>query len=91
MESIAVMEWLRTAVESAGGPSKVGRAAGLSDEHICNLMAGRRPLTPRVAALLREVLTGVPSAQWVEATMGVAFTQKEPRRTRRQVKTAVAS
>lgn len=74
------MEWLRIAIAGAGGVVAVGRAAGVSDEHLCNLLSGHRRLTPKVAAKLAPVLQAVSNEQWIEATMGLPFRPKDKRR-----------
>ena len=78
------MDWLKTAIEDAGGVPAVAEAAGVSEEHLYNILARRKRITPRVAAKLAPVLSGVARACWVTATMGETFAQKESPKRRRQ-------
>jgi len=78
------MDWFKTAVEVAGGPAAVARASGLSTEHVCNLLAGRRRLTADTVRLLAPVLESVEADQWVEATLGPAFITKAAPKKKRQ-------
>lgn len=71
------MEWLKTAIEDAGGVPKVAIAAGLSEEHLYNILAERRRVTPKTAAQLAAAMPSLDRGLLVMATMGATFAQKD--------------
>ena len=56
---------LRAAVDTAGGPSAVARAARMQVTHLCNVLGGHRGLGRETAARLRAHVSLSPSA-WLE-------------------------
>ncbi|MCB9507989.1 MAG: hypothetical protein H6697_10020 [Myxococcales bacterium] len=58
------MEWLRQAIERAGGVAAVCSASDLTPGHVYNILRGERPLALETVKRLRVVLDDVSDEQW---------------------------